>query len=258
MWSSRGKQIPDRIVVAPGICARKRDLRSAIRCRAARDHDRADRRACDPSGYRYRHLAGEVVRRPRISEARRVEQGRRKDMLLLRAHDLFAQPFVDRGIRVLRRRSGIAIVDGIHAEEQIVWRKVRVDSSRAKIFADVLRRVRERLSDAARRAVRVQQLRTIRNRPQGQQRLHSRYRGGARCIVRNKGERAQAQVLPIPFVVAKGKELVMAQTDRPAQRRSCCAEIQESSPGRSSCAHPARCYAETHKRNHAARCHPRQ
>ncbi len=44
-----GEEITDSLVVAAGVRARQRHLRGAIRCRAARDHDRSDRRARDPA-----------------------------------------------------------------------------------------------------------------------------------------------------------------------------------------------------------------
>ena len=76
-------------------------------------------------------------------------------MLLLHADHLFAQPLVDGRVGILRRRVGVAVIDGVDAEEQIVLGEIRVDAGGAEIFADMLRRIGERFGNAARRAVRL-------------------------------------------------------------------------------------------------------
>ncbi len=86
-------------------------------------------------------------------------------MLLLRAHHLLAQPLVDRRIGVLRGSIGVAVIHGIDAEEQIVGGQVGIDPCGPKILANVLRRIGEGFCDPAWRAIRVEQLRTIGDRP---------------------------------------------------------------------------------------------
>src|SRR5271157_4892956 len=90
-------------------------------------------------------------------------------MLLLNARDLLAQAFFDPTDRILRRSVGGAVVYGVYREEKILAAEVVVKPRGAKIFADVLLGMAERLRDSARLSLR-QQLRPIGNRPQFQQR----------------------------------------------------------------------------------------
>lgn len=64
------EQVPRRHIVAADVGARQRDLRSAVRRRAAADHDRSDRLAFHPSRHRNRRVAGEVVAPSRVPEPR--------------------------------------------------------------------------------------------------------------------------------------------------------------------------------------------
>ena len=107
-------------------------------------------------------------------------------MLLLRAQDLFAQPFVDGGIGILRRGIGVTVIDGIDAEEQIVRGQVGVDPRGAKILADVLWRVCEGLRNAAWRAIRVEQLGTVGYRPKCEQRSDDGRAAAARGVRRER------------------------------------------------------------------------
>ena len=217
------EQVPRRHIVAADVGARQRDLRSAVRRRAAADHDRSDRLAFHPSRHRNRRVASEVVARPRVPEPRRVQQPRRESVLLLHARHLLPQALVDQAQRILRRRIRPTVVHRVHREQQIARCQIRIEAGRPEILADVLFRMAERLRDAA------PQLRPVRHRPQRQQRRHRRVHAHvllrpravrqislACLVVRRQRHRAQPPVLPEAFVVAEQKQLVPPQ--RPSQR----------------------------------------
>ncbi len=113
-------------------------------------------------------------------------------MLLLRAQHLLAQPLKDGRIRVLRRSIGVAVIHGIDPKQQIVRGQVGIDPRGAEILAHMLWRIGEGFGNAARRAIRVEQLRTIGDRPQREQRPDDGGSSGARGIVRNKADCAEA------------------------------------------------------------------
>ena len=103
-----GEQIARRAVVAARVGARAGDRRCAVRGRAAADDDGAHRIARHPArNAAHRHEAGEEVAGARVTKARRVQQRRRKHVLLLDAGHLLAQALVD-------QLSGLA--EGVLAE----------------------------------------------------------------------------------------------------------------------------------------------
>ena len=83
-----------------------------------------------------------------------------------------------------------------------------VEACRAEIFADVLDGIGEGFSDAAGRTIGVQKLRTISDRPQGEERLDAGGGPGTRGIIRNEREIAEAEVLAEAFVISEEKRFV--------------------------------------------------
>ena len=173
-------------------------------------------------------------------------------MLLLRAQDLFAQSFVDGGIRVLRGSICVTVIHGIDAEEQIVRGQVGVDPRGAEIFADVLWRIGEGFCNPAWRAIRIKQLGTVGYRPKRKQRPDDGGSSGTRGVVGNEADCAQPQMLAVTFVVAKAEIACRDVSGRRGRRRSYYVETPGSSPGRNNCARPMRCCVEIHTRNREA------
>ena len=66
---------------------------------------------------------------------------------------------------VLRGSIGVTVIHRIDAEEQIVGGQVGIDPRGAEVLANVLWRIGEGFCDAARRAIRVEQLGTVGDRP---------------------------------------------------------------------------------------------
>ena len=144
-------------------------------------------------------------------------------MLLLHARHLLAQAFVDEAQRILRRRIGGAVVDGVDAEEQILAGEIVIEARGAEVLADILFRMAEGLGDSA------AEFRAVGHRPKRQQRFDGRIHANillrargvgeialARLVVRYQGHGAQAPVLPEALVVAEEEELVLP--NRAAQR----------------------------------------
>ncbi len=96
-----------------------------------------------------RRVPGEEKAGARVAKARRVEQRRRKYVLLLNAGHLLAQALVNQTQRILRGRVGGAVVHGVDAKEQIVRCKIVVETRGAEVFADLLLRMAEGFRNAA-------------------------------------------------------------------------------------------------------------
>src|SRR5579875_2921661 len=114
------EQVPGLAGVAAGVSAGSGDLRRAVRSGAAADHDSADGPARHPAGNVYRDHAVEEVVGSREAHARGVEDGGRKNVLLLQAQHLFAFRFGNQAQRVRRGRMGDAVIDRIDSEQAVV------------------------------------------------------------------------------------------------------------------------------------------
>src|SRR5664279_5204300 len=89
------KQVARSTIVAADVCSRLGNLRCTIRCRAAADHDGANRFTCYPARQIQGRVSGKEVARARKPEACGIEKRGRKDMLLLDARHLLAKTLVD-------------------------------------------------------------------------------------------------------------------------------------------------------------------
>src|ERR1700761_1739875 len=112
-----GEEIARDGIVAADVAARASDLRCAVRGGGSGDDDGADRAAADEAGDIDGGAAEEIERGAGEAEARRVEQARREDVLLLDAGDLLAQCLVDDGEGSGGGGVRDGVVDGIDAEE---------------------------------------------------------------------------------------------------------------------------------------------
>src|SRR3984957_17083156 len=102
----------------------------------------------------------------------------------------------------------IAVVRSVNGRQCVVGREVLIYASGPEIFADVLDRVAEGFSDAARSTVGVEQFGTIGNRPQGEERLNARHRFRARSVVWDKGGIPEDEGLAGYFIVREEKCLI--------------------------------------------------
>ena len=241
------EQIASRRVVAACVRSRQRDLRSTIRSRASRNHNRSHRRRRSPIPARSaRHDAVETKCRSRIPDAQPYSAD------WARTH---AAPARSTPAPAAARKS------------------TNTDSPKAsshRCRPSCKPQTADPSATSSRRCASFQNLRAHaakdwRTPPQFRHQVPSfptghsasngctlRNRSGARSSIRNKRHITQAKVLPIPLIVRKSKQLVMPQ--RPSQRSTkiIALKLAESAPGQSSCAHPARCCAKTHTPNHAA------
>src|SRR5690348_3800870 len=113
-------QVAYSVKIAAGVRTRERDLRRAIQGRTSTNHDRTDRLAFHPPGHIDRRRPSKEKGRARESETNRVQERRRKNVLLLDAVNLLAQGYGHQAERVCRRRIRIAVVDGVDAVERVL------------------------------------------------------------------------------------------------------------------------------------------
>ena len=165
-------------------------------------------------GQIHRRLAREEVAGARESHAGGVEQGRRKDVLLLQAGHLLAQALPPPCSADSRKACSRRCRPRCRRRRGYLVRKVVVEARGAEILADVLQWMAERFGDAA------AQFRAVLYRPEGQQRRTTAGTALARRerVIGNQRHIAQAQVLPVAFVVAEQKQLVFA--NGPARGRT--------------------------------------
>ena len=137
-------------------------------------------------------------------------------MRLTQACDLREQGNVVKAVRICGRRMRLAVIHRVDSCKKIARRKNLVEPRGTKILAKILHRTAVRLGNAALCPGRCEDFRAVRHRPESEQRPHTRHSGDAGGIIRHKRDVAQAEVLPVAFVVAEKECFVAANW--PAER----------------------------------------
>src|SRR4029077_3015075 len=111
----------------------------------------------------------------------------------------------------------------------ILLRDILIEANSAEIFPDVLFGVAIGTGNAAGLAGSGEKFRSVRYRPQREQRLHAGNRGCAGGCVGHQREIAEAKILPEAFVVTEDEGFVFAQRAAERAAEDVALEVRDAS-----------------------------